>query len=186
MSAVTIVAHKPPGRKSLANFYRLPLLLYGYYCWRVAWHYVYVTLLQKQSRDRHITTLRILESREIIHLFTPHLFPTLRSTTHLVSKNSPKSFPGQRIASIQRKAMPFIPGPRRAEMDENGERTYFCSWDGESCQPRLSTPRTTGVDERSKSHSTVGAQWEHLSNQTKNHPSFYGLVSYIPLFSPKA
>lgn len=28
MSAVTIVAHKPPGRKSLANFYRLPLLLY--------------------------------------------------------------------------------------------------------------------------------------------------------------
>lgn len=74
MSAVTIVAHKPPGRKSLANFYRLPLLLYGYYCWRVAWHYVYVTLLQKQSRDRHITTLRILESREInSFVYTPSL-----------------------------------------------------------------------------------------------------------------
>lgn len=83
-------------------------------------------------------------------MFTPHLFPTLRSTTLLVSKNNPKSFPGQRIVSIQRKAMPFMPGPRRAEMDENGERTYFCSWDGESCQPCLWTPRTTRVDERGK------------------------------------
>lgn len=115
-------------------------------------------------------------------MFTPHLFPTLRSTTHLVSKNSPKSFPGQRIASIQRKAMPFIPGPRRAEMDENGERTYFCSWDGESCQPRLSTPRTTGVDERGKSHSTVGAP-----QQSDQQPSIFlrSGVIHTPLFPPK-
>lgn len=112
-------------------------------------------------------------------MFTPHLFPTLRSTTHLVSKNSPKSFPGQRIASIQRKAMPFIPGPRRAEMDENGERTYFCSWDGESCQPRLSTPRTTGVDERGKSHSTVGAP-----QQSDQEPSIFlrSGVIHTPFF----
>lgn len=29
-------------------------------------------------------------------------------------------------------------------------------------------------------------QWEHLSNQTNNHPSFYDLVSYIPPFFPQS
>lgn len=32
---------------------------------------------------------------------------------------------------------------------------------------------------------TLPLQWEHLSNQTNKHPSFYDLVSYIPLFPPK-
>lgn len=51
--------------------------------------------------------------------------------------------------------MPFLPGPRRAEKDENGDKAYLCSWEGESYYDTVRLHKQKGVNERGKFHTSV-------------------------------
>lgn len=78
--------------------------------------------------------------------------------------------------------MPFVPGPRRAAKDENGDKTYLCSWEGESDTFRLYKQK--GVNERGKFHTSVDTPQASMTKPTRIRLSTTWCHIYIP--SPQA